>query len=114
MAVLVLLVLAGCVTLSSEESFNQVADAAQVRLGKHISWDTGQYEGIYRGWPPLVGIDPICLLPPAPLRRLGSLTPDSFRARRKPLTAESGQIRTFSGAAIFLTLPLSLRLCRSE
>src|SRR5215468_385807 len=44
MAVLVLLALAGCVTLSSEESFNQVADAAQVRLGKHLSWDAGQYE----------------------------------------------------------------------
>jgi cobalt-zinc-cadmium efflux system outer membrane protein len=44
MAVLALLVLARCVTLSSEESFNHVADAAQARLGKHISWDAGQYE----------------------------------------------------------------------
>jgi cobalt-zinc-cadmium efflux system outer membrane protein len=31
-------------TFSSEESFNQVADAVQVRLGKQISWDAGQYE----------------------------------------------------------------------
>jgi outer membrane protein, heavy metal efflux system len=44
MAVLALLVLAGCVTLSPEESFNQVANTAQVRLGKRISWDAGQYE----------------------------------------------------------------------
>jgi cobalt-zinc-cadmium efflux system outer membrane protein len=44
MAVLALQVLACCATLSSEESFNQVADTARVRLGKHISWDAGQYE----------------------------------------------------------------------
>jgi outer membrane protein, heavy metal efflux system len=44
MAVLALLVLAGCVTVSSEEPFNEVAGTVQVRLGKHISWDAGQYE----------------------------------------------------------------------
>src|SRR5215470_3914753 len=47
--ILAFLPLAGCVTFSSEESFNQVADAVQVRLGKQISWDAGQYED------PLVG-----------------------------------------------------------
>jgi len=43
-AILAFLPLAGCGTLSSEESFNQVADAVQVRLDKKISWDAGQYE----------------------------------------------------------------------
>ena len=47
--ILAFLPVAGCVTFSSEESFNQVADAVQVRLGKQISWDAGQYED------PLVG-----------------------------------------------------------
>ncbi len=42
--VLAFLPLTGCVTLSSEQSFNEVADAVQVRLGKKISWDAGQYE----------------------------------------------------------------------
>ena len=42
--ILIFLLLAGCVTLSSEESFNQVADTVQVRLGKKISWDAGQFE----------------------------------------------------------------------
>ncbi len=44
MVILAFLPLAGCATLSSEESFNQVADTVQVRLGKRISWDAGQYE----------------------------------------------------------------------
>jgi hypothetical protein len=44
MGFLALLALFGCVTLSPEESFNQIADAAQVRVGKHLSWDAGQYE----------------------------------------------------------------------
>ncbi len=44
MTILAFLPLAGCGTLSSEESFNQVADTVQVRLGKKISWDAGQYE----------------------------------------------------------------------
>jgi cobalt-zinc-cadmium efflux system outer membrane protein len=42
--ILICLSLAGCITLSSEESFNQVADTVQHRLGKQISWDAGQFE----------------------------------------------------------------------
>lgn len=44
MGFLAFLALSGCVTLSSEESFNQVADAVRARLGKQMSWDAGQYE----------------------------------------------------------------------
>ena len=40
---LALLPLAGCRTLSPEGSFYEVADTVQVRLGKEISWDAGQY-----------------------------------------------------------------------
>jgi outer membrane protein, heavy metal efflux system len=36
--------LAGCITLSSEESFNQVAATVQARIGERISWDAGQFE----------------------------------------------------------------------
>ena len=36
--------LAGCTTLSAEGPFTQVADTVQLRLGKQISWDAGQYE----------------------------------------------------------------------
>jgi outer membrane protein, heavy metal efflux system len=43
-AILAFLSLAGCTTLSAEGSFTQVADAVQLRLGKQISWDAGQYE----------------------------------------------------------------------
>jgi outer membrane protein, heavy metal efflux system len=42
--ILTFLSLAGCITLSSQESFNQVADTIQVRLGEHINWDAGQFE----------------------------------------------------------------------
>lgn len=41
--ILAFLPLAGCGTLSSEESFNQVAETVQVQIGKRISWDAGQY-----------------------------------------------------------------------
>jgi outer membrane protein, heavy metal efflux system len=44
MGFLAFLALSGCVTLSSEESFNQVADTVRVRFGKQMSWDAGQYE----------------------------------------------------------------------
>ncbi len=40
---LALLPLAGCRTLSPEGSFYEVADTVQVRLGKEISWDAGQF-----------------------------------------------------------------------
>jgi outer membrane protein, heavy metal efflux system len=43
-AVLASLSLAGCTTLSAEGPFSQVADTVQLRLGKQISWDAGQYE----------------------------------------------------------------------
>jgi outer membrane efflux protein len=43
-AFLVLVLLAGCGTLSSEEAFNQVADTVHTRLGKQITWDAGQYD----------------------------------------------------------------------
>jgi cobalt-zinc-cadmium efflux system outer membrane protein len=42
--VLAFLSLTGCVTLSSEQSFNEVAGAVQGRLGKQIRWDAGQYD----------------------------------------------------------------------
>lgn len=42
--ILTSLSLAGCVTLSSEEPFNQVAATVQARLDKQISWDAGQFE----------------------------------------------------------------------
>src|SRR5262249_41192705 len=44
MAILASLALPGCVLLSAEQSFNQVADTVRVRLGKQMSWDAGQYE----------------------------------------------------------------------
>lgn len=37
-------IVAGCTTLSSQGSFNQVADKIQLRLGKQISWDASQYD----------------------------------------------------------------------
>lgn len=40
---LALLPLAGCRTLSPDGSFYEVADTVQIRLGKDISWDAGQY-----------------------------------------------------------------------
>lgn len=43
-AILAMLSLGGCTTLSPEGPFSQVADTVQVRLGKQISWDAGQYE----------------------------------------------------------------------
>jgi cobalt-zinc-cadmium efflux system outer membrane protein len=42
--ILTSLSLAGCVTLSSEESFNQVAATVHARIGERISWDAGQFE----------------------------------------------------------------------
>jgi cobalt-zinc-cadmium efflux system outer membrane protein len=42
--ILTSLSLAGCVSLSSEESFNQVAETVQARTGERISWDAGQFE----------------------------------------------------------------------
>ena len=42
--VLASLSLAGCTTLSAEGPFSQVADNVQLRLGKRISWDAGQYD----------------------------------------------------------------------
>lgn len=41
LVILVSLSLAGCGTLSSEGSFNQVADTVRGRLNKRISWDAG-------------------------------------------------------------------------
>lgn len=40
---LALLPLAGCRTLSPEGSFYEVANTVHTRIGKEISWDTGQY-----------------------------------------------------------------------
>src|SRR5215471_8697563 len=42
--ILAFLPLAGCVTFSTEEPFSQVAESVQTQIGKHISWDAGQYE----------------------------------------------------------------------
>jgi cobalt-zinc-cadmium efflux system outer membrane protein len=42
--VLASLSLAGCITLSPEGPFNQVADTIHARLGERINWDGGQYE----------------------------------------------------------------------
>jgi outer membrane protein, heavy metal efflux system len=42
--VLASLSLAGCITLSPEGPFNQVADTIHARLGERINWDAGQYE----------------------------------------------------------------------
>jgi hypothetical protein len=42
--VLASLSLAGCVTLSPDGPFNQVADTIHARLGERINWDAGQYE----------------------------------------------------------------------
>ena len=42
--VLASLSLAGCITLSPEGPFNQVADTIQARLGVRINWDAGQHE----------------------------------------------------------------------
>ena len=43
-AILPLLFVAGCTTLSPEGPFAQVGDTVQLRLAKQISWDAGQYE----------------------------------------------------------------------
>ena len=37
-------VVAGCTTLSPEGPFSEVGETVQLRLGKQISWDAGQYE----------------------------------------------------------------------
>lgn len=41
---LTFLALAGCTTLSPDGPFAQVGDTVQLRLGKQISWDAGQYD----------------------------------------------------------------------
>jgi cobalt-zinc-cadmium efflux system outer membrane protein len=42
--ILTCLSLAGCITLSPEGPFNQVADTIQARLGERINWTADQYE----------------------------------------------------------------------
>ncbi len=37
-------VVAGCTTLSPEGPFSEVGETVQLRIGKQISWDAGQYE----------------------------------------------------------------------